>query len=146
MSSDDFHDLEEKGWIKVWLLFDTQAIDKRSLQELLKALAERIKATEAVKLVEENFSDVKKVDAVDQYQARGIKKAFSQVYECVYLVKDFETLVHLVINFGPSSLEILGPNNIKLDGRQMQNVLITIAEMMHRFALAGRGGVMITKV
>ena len=49
------------------------------------------------------------------------------------------------MNYGPSAIEILEPKNIKLELGEAQNVLAEIANLVHRFAQAGIGGVVISK-
>ncbi|MCK5289972.1 MAG: hypothetical protein KAJ56_03425, partial [Candidatus Aenigmarchaeota archaeon] len=85
-------------------------------------------------------------ESSEKFKQKGIDTVFSQVLEMEILAKDFETLLYLVVTFGPTTLEVLAPKEIKLDMRQMQNTLILVSELMHRYAAAGAGGMVLTKV
>ena len=63
--------------------------------------------------------------------------------EVELFAENFETMVRLVMTYGPTAVEVLGPDEIKLDMRSAQNSLISISEMMHKFAIAVQGGVKI---
>ena len=47
--------------------------------------------------------------------------------------------------FHASSVEILKPEKYQLSAGEAHNILNTMAEMMHRFAAAGFGGIVIAR-
>ena len=53
-------------------------------------------------------------------------------------------LLNAVMTYGPSAIEIVGPNKEEIDISEMQNVANTLAGVVHQFAAAGIGGIVIT--
>lgn len=142
--SEDEQKLIEKGWIKAWLLFEVVAVKKEVAEGALKAHVGKLKKEYAVKVFEENFTSIDPIEPAEQFKAHGIKETWSQIAEIIVFVKDFETLTNMVVTYAPTAVEILAPSKISMDMRSAQNSLATVADMMHKFAAAGIGGMMIS--
>ena len=138
--------LVSEGWIKVWLVFDTQAVDKKVLKGLLSGLFDKMRLIKEIHILSDSLTEPEAIEPSEQFTKKGITEVFSQVLEVEILAKDFETLLYFVITFGPTTLEVLAPNEIKFDMREMQNTLILVSELMHSYAAAGAGGMVLTKV
>lgn len=138
--------LLSNGWIKAWLVFDTQAVEKKTLEGLLSNLLNKLKIIKEVEVVSDSLTEPELIEPVQRFKDKGIKEVFSQVLEVELFSKDFETLFYVVLTFGPTALEVLAPKELKVDMRQMQNTLVLVSELMHKYAAAGVGGVMLTKV
>jgi len=133
----------DKGWINAWFIFDSQAVDKKVLKEVLEKMMKQFAKEEGLKIVTKNLSKAKKTEAVPQLKEQGVDNVFSMMAEAEIVVKDFSTLVRLVMTYGPTALEVLAPDEITIDMRDAQNSLVAVSEMMHKFALAVQGGVKI---
>lgn len=146
MVRDDLNpqELMEKGWIKCWVMFEVQAIKKDVVENALKKHIEKLNKEDGLNILEENFTSVDKIEAPKQLQERGIKNLFTQVVEIIFLAKNFESLINMTINYGPTVIEILGPEKITLSMREAQNSLVSVADMMHKYTAAGFGGVIIS--
>lgn len=138
--------LLSNGWIKTWLVFDTQAVDKDTLKGLLSGLLDKMRRIKDIEILSDSLTEPESIEPADQFKNKGITEVYSQILELEIIAKDFETLLYLVITFGPTTLEVLEPKSIKFDMRQMQNTLILVSELMHRYAAAGPGGMVLTKV
>lgn len=132
-------ELVEKGYIRVWAAFEVLAsredVSKVSLENHIKKLED----DERVKMYKKQFSDIKRVDK----PFKNLSVGYSYICETEFVVKNFEDLVKLVVEYGPSSIEILEPIRIDMNLTQAQNVLNFISTMMHKFAAAGIGGILI---
>ena len=142
----DVDKLVNDGWIKAWLVYDTQAVDKKTLKGNLSGLSDKFKMLKEVRVIEEAMTEPELVEPPEKFKEKGIKHVFSQVLEIDLLAKDFETLFFVVITFPPSAIEVLAPKEIKLGMREMQNTLLLTSELIRKYASAGAGGVVITKV
>jgi len=67
------------------------------------------------------------------------QKAFSKVVEVELVVRRFENLVFIVMNYAPSSIEILEPTELKVPVGEAQSTLNAISELIHRFTSASAG-------
>ena len=62
-----------------------------------------------------------------------------------FVAKNFRELVQVIIEYGPSAIEILEPSKSQLSMSEAQDVLNNVAGMMHRYAAAGLGGTIIVR-
>jgi len=46
--------------------------------------------------------------------------------------------------YGPSAIEVLSPPNKQVSAGEIQNIVNTLAGLLHQFAAAGAGGIVIT--
>ncbi|NOR85194.1 hypothetical protein GQ473_03685 [archaeon] len=140
----DEKELLEKGWIKSWMVFEVQASTKELAQSSLKKHIDLILSDEKrVYLVEKNFVPIEKIDAPDHLKEQGLPILFSQVAEIIIIAKEFETLVNIVLNYAPSVVEIIAPDKITLSMSDAQGALASVSDMMHKYAQAGLGGMLI---
>ena len=142
--SEEEQGLVEKGWIKAWLLFEVVAVKKEVAESALKGHIEKLKKEGALKVLEENFTSTDPVEPAEHFKAGGITETWSQIAEVIVFAKDFESLMNMTVTYAPTAIEILAPAKITLDMRCAQNSLATVADMMHKFAAAGIGGMLIS--
>lgn len=128
-----------KGWIKVWFAFEVMAVDKDVVEAAMK---NHIKGLESIKeaiVYEKKFGSVEKVET----PPKGIKEAYSQTAEVEAVIKDIFTLINIVMAYGPSAIEVMEPKEIKVSVEEAQNIANLIAGVVHQFASAGIGGMVI---
>ncbi len=137
-------ELLRKGWIKAWVIFEVQAAHKDVAETALAAHVGKIKSEPALKVLEENAAETREVDAPLQFQEQGMKKLWSRLHEMIIFAKDLEALTNMVINYAPSAIEVLGPDKITLKMGELQGALASVSDMMHKYAAAGVGGMLIS--
>ncbi len=138
-------DLVKKGWVKVNMWFEVLAAKKDVAKKTLKEHIAKIKRMEGVRIAKEKYEKVEEVkDVPPKFKMKGITKAYSQIAEVLMFVDSVEKLLFIIMVFGPSGIEILEPKEFHLDLATMQIIMNSVADMMHRFAASGAGGVVIT--
>lgn len=137
-------ELLAKGWIKAWAIFEVQAAVKDVAKTALEAHISKIKSEKALKVVEEKESETEEIDAPESLHQHGIKMLWSRTHEMVVFAKDVEALTNMVINYGPSAIEVLGPEKLTLKMGELQGALASVSDMMHKYAAAGIGGMLIS--
>jgi hypothetical protein len=75
---------------------------------------------------------------------KPLKRGWSQIVNVTLLTKDLYSLVQTVMLYGPSAIEILSPPNKQVSAGEIQNIVNTLAGLLHQFAAAGAGGIVIT--
>ncbi len=140
---EDEKNLLEKGWIKAWMLFEVVAVKKEVAENALLEHVKKIKKEPALRVMSENFTSTDLIEPAEQLKAHGIKETWSQLAELIIFAKDFEALMNMAVTYAPTAIEIQGPSKITIDMRSAQNALATVTDMMHKFAAAGIGGMMI---
>ncbi|MEM5804821.1 MAG: hypothetical protein QXU82_03190 [Candidatus Aenigmatarchaeota archaeon] len=132
-------DMVRDGWIRVWLAFEALAISEDVTKKSLESLLKKMEEDKRVRIYRKDSSEASKVEN----PIPGVKEGWSQVVQLEAVSKKFEDLVGFVIEFGPSSIEILEPKKLTTDIGEAQSILNSVAEMIHRFAAAGVGGVVV---
>lgn len=129
----------KEGWVRSTMMIEVLAITKEAAKSALESHVKKMEAIKTSYIHKKEFRDFMEV----KNPFPNVDKAFSYVVELELVSKNFESLLYMVLNFAPSSVEILEPKNLKLDIGEAQSILVTVAEMIHRFARAGLGGVLI---
>ena len=75
---------------------------------------------------------------------KNVEEAYSQVAKVRFFSRDLLTLLNIVMVYGPSSVEILGPDKAEIKISEVQQLSNTVAGLVHQFAAAGVGGIVIT--
>ncbi len=131
----------DNGWLKAWVMIEALAVKEDISKQSLEELAKIIDREQELGIVKKEFKESTKVEK----PLPDIPEAYSTVLEMEILAKSYGSLVRFVMNYGPSAIEILEPKNIKLEVGEAQNVLAEISSMIHRFAQAGLGGIVLSK-
>ena len=126
--------------IDVWMIFEVLAAEEEVAGNSLEQHVEKLGNQKGVEVEETDFDDVKEVENPHP----SLQKGYSQVCEVRCSVESFSELVKIVLNFGPTMIEVEGPDKIEMNLSEMQNSLNLVAEMMHKFLKAGAGGMMIS--
>jgi hypothetical protein len=130
----------KEGWIKSTMIIEILAINKEAADSALKKHVEKIQNEDNTMVLDERYHEIQEVEN----PTPRIERGFSQIVDVDIITKDFDQLVRVVVSYAPSSIEILEPEKIKLDMGEAQGILNSIAEIIHKFAAAGLGGVMVS--
>lgn len=130
---------EKAGWLKAHFRIEALTAAEDKVRPALEKHLAKMKKEKHVVIVNEAFSAVRKVtQPVPQ-----VPEAYSCILELDVLTERFERLLYLVVAFGPTSVEILAPPALKLTMGEAQTILNGVADIIHRFAQAGVGGLVI---
>ncbi|MCD6403345.1 MAG: hypothetical protein J7K98_03370 [Candidatus Aenigmarchaeota archaeon] len=139
-------ELLKQGWLKSKLWFEVLATGKEAAEQSLKSHVEKLEKLEGVIVKEKNFEKVEEVKKLPlQFKKMGLKKAYSQVVETTVFTDSIEKLLLVVMVFGPSAIEVLEPKEMKISIGTVQTIMNSVADMMHRFASSGVGGIIISR-
>ena len=127
-------------WFEVWFAIEALGIEEEVVKSALERHAEKLANVKSVFVYEKNFGEIKKVEN----PMKDVREAYSQIIEIKFFVKDLFTLLNLVLVYGPSSIEILGPEKKEIGMDEVQNLANVLAGVVHQFAAAGIGGIVIS--
>lgn len=126
--------------VELWMAFEAVAPNEEALENSLIDHLEKLGNEPGVEIVEQEVENVKEMED----PGRGLEKGFSQVADATVEAESFETAVNLVINYGPTYVQIEGPEKIELELGEAQDSLQLVANMMSQYAEQGPGGVIIS--
>ncbi len=129
------------GWLRAWLAFEALAVKADVTRSALDELVGRLDKDQRVKVYKKDFGDMVMRDK----PLKNIEVGFSCTVEVELIAKNLEGLFQVVMEYGPSSVELLEPNKISVGAGEAQNIMNTVAAMMHRFAEAGLGGIVFVR-
>jgi len=124
------------GWIKTWLMFEVLAVTKEASKKALESLMNRLENDDRVKMYKRDFGDFIRVEK----PIENIDEGFSLTCEVEVVSKKLDYLFQIVTEYGPSAIELLAPSKLQMDSGEIQNILNSLASILHRFAAAGVGG------
>lgn len=129
------------GEIHTWMMFEVLATSEKATRESLKEHVENLCGLDVVDPLEKEYGDITEVEK----PMENVEKGYSQVAEVEMVVDSFAPLIHLLINYAPSSLEILAPNELTIDLKDLQDGCYGVIELMQKFMRAGLGGAIMTR-
>jgi len=131
--------LLKEGWIKSRMMIEVLAGTESAAKSALEKHVEKMEKEKNIFISNKIFHDIEKVDN----PLPNIPTGYSYIVEIEIIAQTFEKLVNIVMNYGPSSIEILEPSSIKMDIGEAQGILNSLAAILHRFAASGAGGIVI---
>lgn len=126
--------------LDVWMVFHVIAATEEAATASLDEHVEQLEAEPAVVSMATEMDEVSEVEQPHPQ----LEKGYSRVCEADMSVKSFASLVELVINYGPTSVEVTSPDEVTMDIGELRNALNAVAQMMHQFLQSGAGGMMIS--
>ena len=129
----------KEGWIKTWTATEVIAVTEEAAESSLKKHVELIGKEPDLMIYN---VDYKKTEKTPHPFEKG-KEAYTKVVEIELIARRFENLVYFVLNYAPSSIEIMEPNKIEIPMGEAQNVLNSMAELVHSLVARTRGAVTI---
>lgn len=132
----------EKGWIHARMFFEVMGGTEEVAKKALKDHLDTVKKMQTIKVVSEKYGEVEEVQEPPKQFSGG--KAYSQVVEVEIVVSSVENLIYSVIFYGPSSVEVIEPKEMRMGFDAVQSMANAVAELMHRYASVGAGGIVIS--
>jgi len=130
-----------EGCFKTWFVFEALAINEKVAKESLEILTDRLDKDNRVKIYKRVFGEAKRVEK----PLKDIEFGYSVTCEVNLVSKNFDSLAQIVMEYGPSAIEIYEPEKFILKAGEAQTILNSIAYMMHSLAAAGAGGIVFMK-
>lgn len=127
-------------WFEVAFGIEVLAVSENVAESSLNKHVNKLSKEQGVFVYEKKFSETQKVEN----PMKNVKEAYSRIVNLRLFVKDLSALMHIVTLYGPSSIEILGPSKKEIDLSEVQHVANNLASLVHQFAAAGVGGIVIT--
>ena len=137
---DEINKRKKENWFEVLFAIEALGVTEEVVVDSLKKHVEKLSHVKDVFVYDRQFTYAQNV----KNPLQNVPEAYSQVVNVKFFVKDIATLINVVLTYGPSSVEILGPNKKEVSASELQNVANGLAGVVHMFAAAGIGGIVIT--
>ena len=125
------------GWLRACMMFEVLAVNERATKESLEGLVEKLENDNRAKTYKKEFGEMKRVEK----PMPTVEFGYTLTCEVELISKKFDDLAQIVIEYGPSSIELLEPLKFNIDAGEAQSILNSFSRVMHDFAAAGAGGI-----
>jgi hypothetical protein len=129
----------KEGWIRSKMIIEVLAISESAAELALQRHVEKMGDEDNTLITRTRYHEIQEIEK----PAPNVEKAYSKIVDVDVLNKDFDSLVRVVVSYAPSSVEIVEPDKIAMDMGEAQAILNSLSEIIHKFAQAGIGGVMV---
>lgn len=127
--------------VEVWMVFEAVGAEKDGVVKSLEDHVESIENEEGIEITEIEKDEATEIENPHE----ALEKGYSQVIEMRADFENFQKVIETVINYGPTYVQMEGPDNYELDLKESQDTLQSVANTMHQYAQMGAGGVLISK-
>jgi len=127
--------------LKLWLVFEAIGNKEKGVENALNDLIGNLKEEEGVDVISEEYDEMKLVENPHPELDEGYSKIAELNVEC----NNFTRAVKTVINYGPTYVQLEGPDHFDLELKDSQESLQEVANMMQQYAQMGVGGVLVSK-
>jgi hypothetical protein len=129
----------KSGWIRSTMMIEAMAVNEETARSALESHVAKMEKEERILVTKKEWGEMRKVEN----PMKNVPEAYSFIVEMEVLTATYERLFWLVIAYGPTSIEILEPNEMKLKMGEAQSVLNSMSEIIHSFAARGVGGIVV---
>jgi hypothetical protein len=115
-----------EGCMHARLYIEVQGNDKEASEKALqRTIFESLALEDPVSLLNVKFYELEKNEE---------KGFYSGVVEIELLFRDFRWFINVVMRYGPSAMEIIEPETVKLNLDEMQSILADVSELSQTFS------------
>ncbi len=127
--------------LKLWLVFEAIGNQEEGVEDALDQLISNLKEEKGVKVTSEEYDDLKLVENPHP----NIEEGYSKIAELNIECNTFTKAVKTVVNYGPTYVQIEGPDDFRLELKDSQEALQEVANTVQQYARMGVGGVLVSK-
>lgn len=127
--------------LKLWLVFEAVADEEENVKKALDNLIGNLKSEKGVEVIEEEYDEVQEIESPHPSMEEGYSRIAELRVEC----DRFTNAVKTVINYGPTYVQLEGPDHFDLDIKDSQESLQEVANTVQQYAQMGVGGVLVAK-
>ncbi len=130
----------KQGWIRVGMMIEALAISKDTAESAIVKHVGKMDREKDILIYKKDFRGVEEVER----PLPNIEKGYSQVIDIEMVAENFDKLVYIVMNYGPSAIEIIEPKKLTIDFGEAQGILNSLASLIHTYAAMGTGGMVVS--
>ncbi len=127
--------------VNLWMVFEAVAPNEDAVEGALEEHIETLESEPQVEITEQKMEEVSKVK--DPHP--DLEEGYSKIVEVRVDVDTFAKCINLVLHYGPTYVQVEGPDEYTMDLKESQEALQKVANTMQQYAQQGLGGVLVSK-
>ncbi len=116
-------DWESVEGIKIHAIVEAQSVDENLLKKALENILKKIKKEPGMHIIKQNVSEITSTDV----------GSYTGYVELDMAFEGFEPLMRFLFHYGPSVIEVVGPEKIIIDSSDLQRGLLDAAGMIQGY-------------
>lgn len=132
--------MRKEKWVECSMVIEAIAVKKEVVEGSLKEHVDKLHSIKDVFVYATKLHETIKLEK----PFKNFDETYSQIVELKLFVKNVFTLMTVIVLYGPSSIEVLGPKNTNVNIQELQTIANSTADLIHQFAAAGVGGIVMT--
>ncbi len=127
--------------VKLWMVFEAVGAEEDAVE---KSLTDHLEAMES----EDDIEITRKQEGTTEHVEDphpSLDEGYTKVLEIEADFDSFKKAINSVINYGPTYVQVEGPDHIDMGLKEAQETLQSVATTMHQYAQMGAGGVLISR-
>lgn len=121
---EDYKEKLKEGWIHVNVIIEILGKPKSYIEQVLKAVLEKMKKEEKMMIVKENVAEPR------EHKEKGYYTSF---VDLEIVIKDLASLQEFIFAYMPSSVEILSPSELNMSLNDLNMILNNMAARLHSY-------------
>jgi|GEM_PF-6719744 len=114
---------ESQKEIDARIILEAQGAPKEGVEEALKKLIVALEEQDGVRVYEKKFTETEEKD-----------EFFSSLCDAGVKFNNFETMMSIVLNFGPTAIVLNSPDKIEVSAGEVQNIVGDMTALLHTLA------------
>ncbi len=129
MKEKEIKDLINQGWIRLRMIHEVAGFPKEYVEKMMKQIHDWITGFKSVNTIN-----------IDVHEAKQIgEKTWSTFAEIEFLAKDLYSIFAVIFEATPSSIEVIDPEEIRIDMYKLNGLLNDILGKIHQLDMAVKG-------
>jgi len=120
----------EEGYLRIRVLFEIVGTPKKHIEDTLKAYIENVKTHEGVFVLEEEYEEATQIEDEESKKEETVPM-WGTVAEVEMLVDGMDKLTWLAVNFSPASIELLEPDTLTMESKEVSNWITDVLARLH---------------
>ncbi len=138
MHEEEAKDKVNDGWIRSRAFIEVMAIREEAAEKALRKHVEKIEEQNGIEVYKKEFDEPEEVENPPTDKA---SKAYSQIVEIEFVVSSVKNLITFSMLYGPSSIEVIEPDEVHIKVDELQDMANSVAALIHQYASQGAGGI-----
>jgi hypothetical protein len=127
--------------VKVWMVFEAVGPSEEGVEQSIRDHINTLSEDKGVEVIESDEEDVEHMENPHP----SLEEGYSKVAEIRVEFDSFSRALETVINYGPTYVQVEGPDSFQMNLKDAQDSLQTVANTMHEYAQKGAGGVVVSR-
>lgn len=123
------------------MVFEAVGPNKEGVEQSMKDHISSLSGDKGVEVIEQDEEEIQHME--DPHPS--LDEGYSKVAEIRAEFDSFSRALETVINYGPTYLQFEEPDSFRMDLKDAQESLQTVANTMHEYAQKGAGGVVVSR-